>query len=163
VTSTDSIVERRAARVLVVDAEERLLLLIGGDPSRPERGTWWFTPGGGVEGAETNSQGARRELFEETGLVAGDLGDPVWWRVSDFEFGGLHYRQSEVFFLLRISSHDVDTSGLETLERQAIEGHRWWPLPELQASGDVVHPAAMAAEVARLLRQGRPEQPYEVS
>jgi 8-oxo-dGTP pyrophosphatase MutT (NUDIX family) len=41
--------KRRAARVILIDERGRVLLLRGSDPGRPEAGTWWFTPGGGVE------------------------------------------------------------------------------------------------------------------
>ena len=75
-------VPRLAARVLLLDEGSRILLFRGGDPAAPERGTWWFTPGGGLEPGETRHQGAARELFEETGLrVSPDsLGEPVLCR-----------------------------------------------------------------------------------
>ena len=46
-------IDRVAARVLVVDRDGAVLLLRGGDPHRPEAGTWWFTPGGGVDDGES--------------------------------------------------------------------------------------------------------------
>ena len=42
------VLERRAARALLVDDHDRLLLFLGLDPDGPERGQWWFTPGGGL-------------------------------------------------------------------------------------------------------------------
>ncbi|MET0424419.1 MAG: NUDIX domain-containing protein, partial [Actinoplanes sp.] len=47
-----TVIDRRAARVLIVDPAGRTLLLHGGDPARPEQ-RWWFTPGGGLEQGET--------------------------------------------------------------------------------------------------------------
>ncbi|MBC7679310.1 MAG: NUDIX domain-containing protein, partial [Pseudorhodobacter sp.] len=61
-------VARTAARVLLLDGRDRVLLFRGGDPHLPERGTWWFTPGGGLDPGEQTVDGAVRELFEETGL-----------------------------------------------------------------------------------------------
>ena len=73
-----TVIDRRAARVLLVDAAGRALLLHGGDPVRPEQ-RWWFTPGGGLQAGETPAEGAARELLEETGLRVepGDLGEPI--------------------------------------------------------------------------------------
>jgi 8-oxo-dGTP pyrophosphatase MutT (NUDIX family) len=128
--------ERRAARVLLVDAERRVLLFHGCDPADDTAGSWWFTPGGGLDPGETPAQGAARELAEETGLrVAPDeLGAPVHARVARFRFAGGAYRQSEDFFVLRVDAHDVDTSGFNDLEVSAVLGHRWWTGEELRAT-----------------------------
>ncbi|MDT4989246.1 MAG: hypothetical protein QOI74_3340, partial [Micromonosporaceae bacterium] len=68
---------RRAARVLLLDAAGRLLMLRGHDPARPDH-RYWFTVGGGIDDGETPVGAAVRELFEETGLrIAPDaLGEP---------------------------------------------------------------------------------------
>lgn len=145
--------ERRAARVLLVDSASRVLLLLGGDPTAPERGLWWFTPGGGVEGDESPAQAAARELAEETGLrVDSDvLGEVVHERVTEFEFAGRHLRQSEEYFLLRVASHDVDTSGPGAVVDQGVTGHRWWSLPALTGTSEVVFPAELPELLERLL------------
>lgn len=75
-------VERTTARVVLVDAEGRTLLLCGGDPSRPEGGQWWFTPGGGIEQGETVQDAARREVLEETGIAISDLVKSFYTNVS---------------------------------------------------------------------------------
>ena len=155
--------ERAAARVLLLDGRDRLLLFLGVDPGRPEDGTWWFTPGGGLEPGELPDEGARRELAEETGLVAEILDGPVWHRVAEFDFLGEHYRQSEVFYLARVDRHEVDTSGFQPLESSAIIDHRWWSLDELASTDDVVYPRALAAELRRILDEGLPAVPYEVA
>jgi 8-oxo-dGTP pyrophosphatase MutT (NUDIX family) len=149
-------VDRQAARVLLVDAEDRVLLLAGRDPDDASAGTWWFTPGGGLDPGETQLQAAVRELAEETGLRARpeDLGEPVHERVARFAFGGLAYRQSEVFYLLRVDAHEVDTAGFTEVERAAVTGHRWWPRPELVTTQDTVYPRDLDEVLARALSRG---------
>ncbi|WP_229899595.1 NUDIX domain-containing protein, partial [Streptomyces capoamus] len=52
---------RKVARVVLLDPEDRILLLHGHEPDDPAD-DWWFTPGGGLEGAETREEAALREL-----------------------------------------------------------------------------------------------------
>ena len=61
--------ERRAARVLLLDDEGRILLQHCHDPSTPAEGSWWNTTGGGLDEGETSAQAAVRELREETGYA----------------------------------------------------------------------------------------------
>jgi 8-oxo-dGTP pyrophosphatase MutT (NUDIX family) len=142
--------ERPAARVLLVDAAGRTLLLRGADPARPGL-RWWFTPGGGLEAGESSAQGAARELFEETGLRVdpADLGDPVWHQVTEFSFDNRAYRQEQDFYLLRVDGWRVDTAGFQPYEAATIDAHRWWSADELDATGEVVYPV----ELPDLLRR----------
>lgn len=148
-----SVIDRRAARVLLVDRAGRTLLLHGGDPARPgER--WWFTPGGGLSGDETPAQGAARELAEETGLQVdpGELGEPVWRQVTEFSYRHREYRQDQDFYLLRVDEWRVDTAGMDDDEQQTITEHRWWSAAEIEASGEQIFPE----ELASLLRRFTP-------
>jgi 8-oxo-dGTP pyrophosphatase MutT (NUDIX family) len=142
---------RQAARIIVRDASACILLFRGGDPTRPELGTWWFTPGGGVEGDETVEAAARRELWEETGFWADELGDVVFRRDVEFDFAGVSYRQSEVFFAVALSeAARVSSSRWTELERQSIVESRWWPVSELVTAGVVVHPAELGEVVGSI-------------
>jgi 8-oxo-dGTP pyrophosphatase MutT (NUDIX family) len=156
--------DRVGARVLLVDSRERVLLMRGVDPLDVPAGPWWITPGGGIDLGEGLAEGAARELAEETGLVlpAPALGEPVWVRTAEFGFNGRRYRQRETFFLLRVDTHEVDTSGFTELERSTLQGHRWWSLDELSRTEESVHPSRLGPELARLLREGRPAAPVDV-
>ena len=92
---------RTAARVVLLDDADRVLLLSGTDPRVGSR--WWITPGGGIEGSETLPDAARRELAEETGLLLApdDLVGPIWRRVARFTFTGIDYEQTEFYFAAR--------------------------------------------------------------
>lgn len=138
-------VERRAARVLLLDAEDRVLLFHGCDPADTAAGSWWFTPGGGLDPGESPAQAAARELAEETGLVVDpeQLGPAVHARIACFRFASRSYRQSEDYFLLRVTAHDVDSAGFSALELLAVLGHRWWPRSELRGTDERVYPAEL--------------------
>jgi 8-oxo-dGTP pyrophosphatase MutT (NUDIX family) len=136
-----TILDRRAARVVLVDRANRTLLLRGGDPARPAL-RWWFTPGGGLNDGETPAEGAARELFEETGLRVepASLGEPVWHQVTHFSYDNRRYRQEQDFYLFRVPEWQVDTAGLDAEEKLTIDAHRWWSAEELDATDETVFP-----------------------
>lgn len=136
------LVDRSAARVLLVDAQQRLLLLKWVHAAEPERGSWWITPGGGLDPGESFEAGAVRELFEETGLRVDvtQLGRSVLERDIETELSGVRYRQHERFFRVHVDAHAVDTSGFTELEVASVTEHRWWTRDELAATTERLSP-----------------------
>jgi 8-oxo-dGTP pyrophosphatase MutT (NUDIX family) len=145
-------IDRRAARVLLIDAAERTLLLHGGDPARPDQ-RWWITPGGGLDAGETPAQGAARELLEETGLRAdpAELGEPVHHETTEFSYDNRRYRQEQDFFLLRVPEWQVDTTGFDADEQQTITEYRWWSTAELDTSNEPIFPIGLADLLRKVL------------
>jgi 8-oxo-dGTP pyrophosphatase MutT (NUDIX family) len=155
-TSGPATAVRRSARVLLVDAEGRVLLFHGHAPNDPAE-RFWFTTGGGVEQDEDLRAAALREVREETGIdLAGDrLVGPVWRRRAEFRVDGGNAEGDEWFFLARLAgeggTRDIDTSGFTELEAATIEGHRWWSVEELRDTGETVYPEQAADLLADLL------------
>jgi 8-oxo-dGTP pyrophosphatase MutT (NUDIX family) len=150
--------DRRAARVLLVDAAGRTLLFRGGDPARPgER--WWFTPGGGLGAGESSAAGAARELREETGLRVdpAELGEPVFHEVTEFSYRHQPYRQTQDFYLLRVDGWQVDTAGFDADEQLSIDEHRWWSAEEIDATAEQVYPRRLGDLLRRVTAAAVPD------
>ncbi|MDA8289769.1 MAG: NUDIX domain-containing protein [Actinomycetota bacterium] len=145
------VLERDTARVLLVDELGRLLLLQGHDHTRPEEGTWWFTPGGGIDAGESPETAARRELAEETGIALDALGPVVFSRTTEFDFEDDRYRQREVFFLARTTNRPAVPNNWTAIERRSLLGARWWPLADLERANERVYPEGLVALVRNLL------------
>ncbi|HEX5542157.1 MAG TPA: NUDIX domain-containing protein [Micromonospora sp.] len=146
---------RRAARVLLVDGDNRLLMFRGWDPARPEH-RYWFTPGGGLDGDEPAAVAAARELAEETGLQisSAECGAPVWRDVTEFPFDGRWYRQEQEFFLVRVPYWEVDTAGFNEVEQGCIDAFRWWRMDELERSEERFYPVQLLELFRRVLVGG---------
>lgn len=146
---SDGLRFRRAARVIIFDEDDRILLVRGHDFS-DEHHWWWFTIGGGRNNDETPRENAVRELAEETGihLDPADLVGPVLHRDALFRFRSETCRQDEVFFLARIdSTTNFSDDGLTELERDVLDELKWWHVDELEAEikrGTDVYPRDLA-------------------
>ncbi|WNI18302.1 NUDIX hydrolase [Actinacidiphila sp. ITFR-21] len=149
---------RRVARVVLLDPADRILLMHGFEPADPSL-NWWFTPGGGVEGAETLEEAARREVAEETGISRLSLGPVLWRRTASFPFDGRAWEQDEWYFLGRTETLDVDTGGHTDLERRSVDGLRWWSCEELLGTRETVYPIRLAGLLRTLLDEGPPLSP----
>ncbi|SCF47429.1 ADP-ribose pyrophosphatase YjhB, NUDIX family [Streptomyces sp. LcepLS] len=149
---------RRVARVVLLDPDDRILLMHGHEPG-DAADAWWFTPGGGLEGAETREQAALRELREETGIAEVALGPLMWRRTCSFSFAGRRWDQDEWYYLARTAQTVTAAEGLTELERSSVDGARWWTCAELEATSETVYPTRLASLLRRLLREGPPLVP----
>ncbi|HEY8945467.1 MAG TPA: NUDIX domain-containing protein [Polyangiaceae bacterium] len=118
---------RAAARVLLIDGRGRVLLLEAQERSSGHR--WWVAPGGGIEPGETFEAAARRELYEETGLVLA-VTNWVWTRRHIFEWQGRQMDQYERFFVVRAEDPQITPVRTDGY----VVGHCWWDLREIQES-----------------------------
>ena len=135
---------RRAARVLLVDTSERILLFQDSDPGLPGR-HWWITPGGGIESGESDLEGAVRELHEETGAVidVDELTGPLARRTVRHGYTDVVVVQDEVFFAVVVTPFELDVSGHTEEERLTMTRHRWWGRGELAATAEEIWPSCL--------------------
>lgn len=154
------IVPRAAARVLLLDAAERALLVRFED--RQTDYAWWATPGGGIRPGETPEAAARREVAEETGLRDFALGPCVWLREFEFTWRDRRYRQREHIFAARVDAFEPSLAGFETYELDLLPEHRWWKATEIERSRERFGPRRLGVLLSELLAKGFPAEPIEI-
>jgi ADP-ribose pyrophosphatase YjhB (NUDIX family) len=149
---------RRAARVLLLDEDRRVLLVRLAYRSK----RWWAAPGGGLKDDETHETAARREIAEETGYELDELGPWVWRREDVFRFEGRHYRQQERYFIASVPAFEPRPKFIDVEEAKTFDGLRWWTLGELGTTAERFAPANLPALVRELVEEGPPEHPVLV-
>ena len=101
---------------------------------------FWATPGGALGHGESYKDAARRELVEETGIVA-EIGEEIAQREAVFPTpDGEQVTADERYFLVHVANDAINEDGQEPLEANFMKEYRWWPLTELQGTLETVYP-----------------------
>ncbi len=154
-----SVIVRRAARVLLIDSDDCILLFDVIDAYDGRR--FWLTPGGGVRDDETFEQAARRELFEETGVDA-EPGACVWTRSHVFPARAGMTEAREQFYVVRCQPLEPDRTNWEPAEAGDLARHRWWSMAEIAAAaGEVFVPRRMAELLPPIVAGQLPAEPID--
>ena len=156
--------ERITVRVLLFDPQDRLLLMKGRFPDRPDHPGGWFTVGGGAELGETLVDCARREVAEESGFTDIELGPAVWLRQGT---GGLASGEvvifKETYVVARCAGGEPSRAGWEDHEHDLVDDMRWWGLDELAACEDLVFPERFVELAAEIIAGRYPDPPLDIT
>ncbi|TJZ97132.1 NUDIX hydrolase [Actinacidiphila oryziradicis] len=144
--------QREAARVIVMDDADRILLL-----RYDENGGFWATPGGSLDLGEDHDTAARRELREELGVDDVEMGPQLAERSQVHHVGGRPAHQVERYYLARIDPAAVDPA--RATQPDGIGVRRWWTLDELRATDQTVYPVGLASLITDVLAHGVPQRP----
>ena len=136
---------RRAARILLLDPSDRVLLFRFTPDDRPPL---WATPGGECDPGEDFESAARRELFEETGIDA-EPGPVVATRTSQFRtFTGEEVIADERYFIVRAEALEISFDNHTETERAVMQEYRWFALPEIDDWPETIFPENLCDLIA---------------
>jgi 8-oxo-dGTP pyrophosphatase MutT (NUDIX family) len=110
-----------AAGIVAIDADDRVLLV--GQHRYPLDAYSWEIPEGGVPAGEDALEGARRELREETGVIAAE-----WLEIGRFHLSNSVTDEAGVLYLATDLTHEA--AAPEATEELAV---RWVPFAEALA------------------------------
>ena len=140
---------RRAARIIVLDPEGRALMFRYDVPGRPP---FWVTAGGECEPGESFDAAARRELLEETGIIA-DPGEEIARLTPEFiTVEGEPVQADERYFIVHVPQAAIDTSRHTALEQRLMTQHRWFIPAELASWPEAVFPDTLNAMIEQEAR-----------
>jgi TDG/mug DNA glycosylase family protein len=150
---------RQAARALIVDIDERVLLVRFEWPDK----SVWAPPGGGIDPGETAEQAIVRELAEECGLRDFELGPCIWtrthWTADIIGWGG----QTERIYLVRCEPFEPAPEWTpEQLAEEGVTEQRWFTRTELVGGVRIYAPRRLPELLRDLLANRPPSEPIDV-
>jgi len=160
----DGLPVRPAARVLLFDAADHLLLFRYRDDAfdSSQMSEYWLSPGGGQEAGETLAQTAQRELAEECGITGLTFSHAIALRrIALRVYGREKMLCEEHFFVARLPGlrPPIDTSGQFQNELDVLREIRWWAYGDMAASEFPIVPTGLPAFLPRILAGDLPAAP----
>ena len=152
-------IQRKAVRAVIMTPDHRVLLI----KVQVTGFQLWIAPGGGLEPGESDEEGLRREIAEETGARSFRLGPPIWTRKHEFSWNGLSYSQNEVYYLVQADHFDpVMDAEAAPGETSAFRGFHWWSIDAIARSAEKFAPRNIHCLLENISKNGPPDKPISV-
>lgn len=157
-------IKQNAARVVLLDKDNRIFLMKASDPRDGSIEPWWQIPGGGIDSGEDSKTAAARELYEEAGFKDVVIGECIWTQYVEFTFGGIDFESNDSIHIARcIEAGEWSPTKLEALEAAAFESAKWWEIAELLKSKERFLPARLQEFLPDIVAGNYPTQPIDIS
>lgn len=137
---------RRSARVVLLDENDRVLLIHFGVMRANGPFKFWAAPGGTIEYGEEPLAAALRETMEELGLEV-QLSGPIFKEHSSFDHEGSMVDNVDLFFFGRCGSAEPKLHWATDAERRAMRELRWWSADDLEGSRETIFHPNLAARI----------------
>ena len=135
----------------------------GSDPMRPEKGTWWEIPGGGIEPRDKPRSSCPRTL-RRVWLSDVKVGPCIWTQYVEFDFAMYHFKSDEsIHIALTSESSEWNPQGLEALEAAAFDDAQWWSIDDLVAAQVQTLPNRLLEFLPDIIAGNIPAEPIDIS
>ena len=153
--------KRKAVRAVIMTPDHRVLLMKLQEPVTGFQ--VWITPGGALEPGESEEEGLRREVAEETGARSFRLEPPLWTRKHEFSWNGRSYGQNEVYYLVQADCFEpvMDVEAAPS-EASAFRGFHWWSIDAIARSEETFAPRNLHYLLESISKNGPPDKPIPV-
>jgi 8-oxo-dGTP pyrophosphatase MutT (NUDIX family) len=153
---------RQGVRALILDPDDRVLLVRFWWSGLDSSEGFWANPGGGVEPGESRLAALQRELREETGLAVDALGPEVWTKTALFPMDGWDGQVDHIHLFRTARFEPAPALSPEQLAAENVREIRWWSVDAIRQRPAEFAPRMLPALLTDLLERGVPAAPVEI-